>query len=322
MKEIITVTGPITSEELGFCQCHEHIALSKGKPYDINPALCIDDMWKSLEEMKRYKSAGGDSFIEAQPCGCNRMTEELKTLSKKSGVHIIASTGFHKFSFYPDKHWIHSISTPELEEIFVQEVTNGMYTDADRTYPTVQCESKAGIIKTAYDAEELSPRYKKLFLAAAGASLRTGRALMIHVEQDTSPALLLDFLLSLGVKPENLIFCHMDRACKDIKAHEDILKKGSYLEFDTIGRFKYHSDEHEIQLIQSLIRLGFQEQLLYSLDTTRERLKSYNPDGTGLDYILTTFNNSLRLSGISEDTIHKISVENPARILTGSAFGT
>lgn len=319
MKEIITVTGPIKSEELGFCQCHEHIALSKGKSYDINPVLCIDNMGKSLDEVRHYKSAGGDSFIEAQPCGCNRMTEELKTLSVKSGVHIIASTGFHKLSFYPDKHWIHSASVAELEEIFVQELTNGMYTDADRTYPSSQCEAKAGIIKTAYDTEELSPRYKKLFQAAAGASLRTERVLMIHVEQDTSPGLLLDFLLSLGVKAENLIFCHMDRACKDIKIHEDILKKGAYLEFDTIGRFKYHSDEHEIQLIQSLIGLGFQEQLLYSLDTTRERLKSYNPAGIGLDYILTKFNNSLRASGVSEDIIHKISVENPAHILTESA---
>ena len=49
MKEIITVTGRIAPEELGFCQCHEHIAMSKGISYQINPALCMDDMEKSLE---------------------------------------------------------------------------------------------------------------------------------------------------------------------------------------------------------------------------------------------------------------------------------
>ncbi|WP_333813907.1 phosphotriesterase [Muricomes intestini] len=316
MKEIVTVTGPIAPEELGFCQCHEHIAMSKGKSWYLNPALRIDDMAKSLEEVRRYKSCGGDSFIDAQPCGCNRMAEELRKLSVKSGVHIIASTGFHKLCFYPDSHWIHFISEAELEEVFVRELTTGMYTDADCTYPSVQSSVKAGIIKTAYDTEELSPRYKKLFRAAASASLKAERIIMIHVEQDTNPILLQDFLLNLGMQPENLMFCHMDRACKDIRIHEDVLKKGSYLEFDTIGRFKYHSDEHEIQIIQSLVDIGYATQLLYSLDTTSDRLMSYNPDAIGLNYILTKFNASLKSSGISEDIIHMLSIENPARILT------
>ena len=316
MKEIVTVTGPIAPEELGFCQCHEHIAMSKGKSWYLNPALRIDDMAKSLEEVRRYKSCGGDSFIDAQPCGCNRMAEELRKLSVKSGVHIIASTGFHKLCFYPDSHWIHSISEAELEEVFVRELTTGMYTDADCTYPSVQSSVKAGIIKTAYDTEELSPRYKKLFRAAASASLKAERIIMIHVEQDANPVLLQDFLLNLGIEPKNLMFCHMDRACKDIRIHEDVLKKGSYLEFDTIGRFKYHSDEHEIQIIQSLVDIGYATQLLYSLDTTSDRLMSYNPDAIGLNYILTKFNASLKSSGISEDIIHMLSIENPARILT------
>ena len=316
MKEIVTVSGPIAPEELGFCQCHEHIAMSKGKSWYLNPALRIDDMAKSLEEVRRYKSCGGDSFIDAQPCGCNRMAEELRKLSVKSGVHIIASTGFHKLCFYPDSHWIHSISEAELEKVFVRELTTGMYTDADCTYPSVQSSVKAGIIKTAYDTEELSPRYKKLFRAAASASLKAERIIMIHVEQDTNPILLQDFLLNLGMQPENLMFCHMDRACRDIRTHKDILKKGSYLEFDTIGRFKYHSDEHEIQIIQSLVDIGYATQLLYSLDTTSDRLMSYNPDAIGLNYILTKFNASLKSSGISEDIIHMLSIENPARILT------
>ena len=61
MKEITTVTGIIAPEELGFCQCHEHIALSKGRSFEINPALCIDDMAKSLEELNQYHHFGGNS---------------------------------------------------------------------------------------------------------------------------------------------------------------------------------------------------------------------------------------------------------------------
>lgn len=316
MKEIMTVTGPIAPEELGYCQCHEHIAMSQGVSYQVNPALCMDDMEKSLEEVKRFHLKGGSSLIEAQPCGANRMALELRSLSEDSGIHIIASTGFHKLCFYPKDHWIRTLPSSDLEELFVRELTEGMYIDADCRLPRTQCAARAGIIKTAYDTEELSPRYKRLFLAAARASLRTHRILMIHVEQGTNPALLQDYLLNLGIRPQDLMFCHMDRACQDLDLHKRILSNGSYLEYDTIGRFKYHSDEHEVQLFKNLISAGYERQLLYSLDTTRTRLRSYVPDAIGLDYILTVFNQLLRDSGISEEIIHLISVENPKRILT------
>lgn len=316
MKEIITVRGPIKADELGFCQCHEHIALSSGKSCSVNPALLIDDMEKSLEEVLRYQSAGGCSFIDAQPLGCNRMTEELKGLSEASGIHIIASTGFHKLAFYPEDHWIHTLLSSNLAELFIRELTCGMYVDGDLGLPIRQCDSRAGIIKTAYDTDGLSPRYQELFTAAAKASLQTDRVIMIHVEQNTNPVILQDFLLGLGIAPKNLIFCHMDRACQDMGLHKTILKEGSYLEFDTIGRFKYHSDAHEIQIFRELIDAGYERQLLYSLDTTRSRLKSYTPDAIGLAYILTTFNPALQAAGVSDSRIRLFSVENPARVLT------
>lgn len=316
MKEIVSVTGTIAAQELGFCQCHEHIALSKGKSFDINPALCIDDIKKSLRELEQYRCSGGCSLIEAQPCGCNRMTKELFALSKNSGVQIIASTGFHKLLFYPETHWIHSLPVSELTEIFVQELTQGMYIDGDTSPPSRQCNVRAGIIKTAFDSQELNGRYKKLFRAAAIAARQTSRILMIHVEQGTDPRRLQDYLLDQGVASRNLMFCHMDRACPDIRVHKDILKRGSYLEFDTIGRFKYHSDEYEISLFTNLIDAGYVQQLLYSLDTTRERLRTYNTSGIGLDYILNKFNPALLAAGVTEDIIHMLSTTNPARLLT------
>ena len=63
MKEIITVTGAVAPKELAFCQCHEHIALSKGTSFAVNPALCIDQMTKSLEELERYRSNSSRLFV-------------------------------------------------------------------------------------------------------------------------------------------------------------------------------------------------------------------------------------------------------------------
>ena len=96
-----------------------------------------------------------------------------------------------------------------------------------------------------------------------------------------------------------------------------ILKEGSYLEFDTIGRFKYHSDEREIEKFMYLLDAGYEDRLLFSLDTTRERLQAYNPDGVGLTYILKTFRTKMLQAGITEAQIEKISNKNCIRALTG-----
>ncbi len=316
MKEIVTVLGTISKDGVGFCQCHEHIMLSKGKSFEINPVLCLDDPEKSLEEVKRYRLAGGGTVLDAQPGGCNRMAEELAYISRESGVNIIASTGFHKLVFYPEGHWIFTVSQEEMEDFLVKELTEGMYTDADRGLFIRQCGARAGFIKTALDVEGLSPIYRRLFSAAAGAAIRTNRFIMVHIEQAADPIYLLDFLMKKGVSPQNLMFCHMDRACKDLEVLKQVLKAGVYLEFDTIGRFKYHSDEYEIQLLQELIAAGYENQLLFSLDTTRARFKAYDASAVGLDYILTTFVPKLRRAGIKEETIRKISEENCVRFLT------
>lgn len=316
MRNIMTVLGPISGNELGFCQCHEHILLSKGRSFEVNPALCIDDINKSALELIRYKRAGGHSIIDAQPGGCSRMASGLADISASSGVNIIASTGFHKLMFYPASHWIHTATEEMLTEFFIEELTNGMYTDIDHVFQKSQCPSRAGIIKTALDTEGLTCRYQKLFDAAVKAALVTDKNIMIHVEQNTDPTRLLDHLLSLGAAPARLIFCHMDRACPDFQLHLDILRHGCYLEYDTIGRFKYHSDEHEAGLIRDLIQEGYETQLLYSLDTTRARLKSYAQDAVGLDYILTTFNRLLLDAGITQEQLHLISVTNCVQALT------
>ncbi|MDD3140877.1 MAG: hypothetical protein PHX08_18165 [Lachnospiraceae bacterium] len=316
MKEIISVLGKISPKEVGFCQCHEHILLSKGKSFALNPALCIDDIKKSICELIRYKEAGGSTIIDAQPIGCNRMTEELAHVSTSSNVNIISSTGFHKLSFYSNTHWIHNINVQTLGTIFTRELTEGMFINTDTHFPDMQCTSRAGIIKTALDTEGLTPRYQTLFNAAILAALDTHQPIMIHVEQNTNPIPLLDFLLNKGLPGNQLIFCHLDRACKNFDIHRKIASSGAYIEYDTIGRFKYHSDYQEILLIKQLISNGYENQLLLSLDTTSERLKSYSEHAIGLDYIIKKFIPLMSAQHITKDQINLFTVHNAVRALT------
>ena len=311
MKRITTVLGDIAPGKLGFCQSHEHLTIAGDSPIAGGSERRIDDPEKSCAELELYYAAGGRAIVDAQPLGCGREAAMLAGISEKSGVHIIASTGFHKLSFYPDDHWMHSIGEEELAQIYIHELERGMYLDGDAHIPQQHGSAKAGQIKTAVDTEALSPRYQKLFRIAAEAAKAADCAIMAHIEQNTDPRPLAEFFMKQGLPGDRLILCHLDRAIPDIAIHKEICAQGIYLEYDTIGRPKYHDDEKEAEIILELVNSGYEKQLLLSLDTTRSRLRSYG-GFPGLAYILDDFIPLLLKQGLTETHIRNFFIENPA----------
>jgi phosphotriesterase-related protein len=243
------------------------------------------------------------------------MEQWLHDASVKTGVKIIASTGFHKLDFYPEDHWIRSFDVPALTRIFAGEILEGMYTDANRGLPGERMHSRAGMIKTAIGNAPLGGRYRELYSAAAAAAVQTGVPMLCHIEPSANAVAIVEFLAAAGVPTESIILCHLDRTVGDGWPHFTVAKSGVYLEFDTIGRFKYHTDEAEIDLIVKLIGLGCEDRILIGLDSTRARMKSYG--GTiGLDYLLRTFIPLLRQRGVSPTIIDKLTIHNPSRALS------
>ncbi len=311
-KRIRTVRGDILPETLGYCQCHEHLFLTGGTPAAPNAALCIDNLRLSARELCAYRNCGGSAVTDAQPVGCGRSAQALLSLSEQTNVHIIASTGFHRPTYYAPSHWIFRWEKERLTELFMQEITDGMFAAYGSEPPmTLPFRCRAGQIKTALEPEGLAGPRRMLLLAAAEAAARTSAPLMVHVERGSDPVALADFWEEHGISPQKMIFCHMDRMIDSPEVHLALCKRGAYLEYDTIGRYKYHSDEHEAQLIEQITAAGFVRQLMLSLDTTRRRLISYG--GTiGLCYLLETFLPLLKARGFSDRELLQIQRENPA----------
>jgi predicted metal-dependent phosphotriesterase family hydrolase len=309
-RRIETVSGAITPGELGFCQAHEHLFIASGHCETIVSSLRIDDYNLTLRELEHYRNAGGVSLVDAQPVGCGRMAQHLARAAKEAGVNIIASTGFHKLEFYPPGHWIHTTPKESLAELFIGELTKGMHSDGDHAWPSRRLAPKAGVIKVAVGVKGPSDEYERLLDAAAAASCATSSPLLCHTEMGKGAIQLVDFLMSRGVPAKSIILCHLDRTT-DVVLNKEAASTGVYLEYDTIGRFKYHSDKEEIDLINFMIDAGFQDQLLLGLDTTRERLTSYG-GSIGLDYLWVSFIPQLLNSGVSAECVEKMTVANPA----------
>lgn len=311
---VTTVTGPVPARSLGFCQPHEHIMLRAGQPARLNPALRADETEKSRTEVSDFFRAGGRSLVDAQPVGCGRMPSALAAISQDTGVHIIASTGFHLQRFYPTGHWLRSAPPGRLTELFISELLEGMHENADQSLEGPVVPYRAGLIKTACEAGPLTARSKSLFSAAAQAALLCHVPVMIHTEAGCDPMEVFRLLTAAGVPPKRMIFCHMDRTMPDQKTVFQLCREGAFVEHDTIGRPKYHSDQAELCLILDLLEAGYAGQVMLSLDTTNQRMRSYG-GSIGLTYLIGTFLPILAAAGIPQETIRLLTTDNPARAL-------
>lgn len=307
---IRTICKDIRPEEAGHAQCHEHIWLNRGASCQVNPALCMDDHSRSLQELKDYAQAGGGLIVDAQPTGCGRNAPMLAKLSKESGVHIVAAAGFHKKEFFDD---LQLLTWPEemLAKLYTREIEAGI------TDP-LQGSSlfRAGILKAAADGDwQNDPVYRRLFEAVAQAAGQTNAPVMIHTEKGNDILSLIRWFQKRSIPPEKLLICHLDRTHYDPSYHREVLSTGCSLCYDSIHRLKYVSEQDEMDLLCAMKQSGHTGQIVLSLDTTSQRLRSYDAEDMGLDYILNTFIPQLAERGFTDEEIRQMCITNARNIL-------
>lgn len=311
MERIRSIKGDIDKKLLGVCQCHEHLFIADGPSRTINKALYIDDYEKSYAEAMTFKKAGGNSFIDAQPYRCGRMSEKTLELCRETGLNAICCTGFHKIEFHESLEWLESIGEDELTQVFISEVRDGMTaSNGEKT------TAKAGLIKCALTREGIgfNKTYDKLFNAVRHAAAETLAPVYVHLDSGTDALKMIDFFTKNCIDANKLILCHLDRARYDFGYHCEVAQTGVFLEYDTIQRTKYHSDAEEIALILHMVEKGFVDKLLLGMDETNLRLKSYGAP-FGMDYILTEFQYKLKDVGIGKDAFMQIMINNAADAL-------
>ncbi len=310
MPTVETVLGPVAPSQLGHCQAHEHLIVRATPAAEANPALRIDDEEKSRLELNDYRAAGGGAVVDAQPGGAGRDAAALSRISRESGVAVVTVTGYHRPMFYPADAPLFFQDEGALYERFLMELTVGV-ADGGR-----RLAIRAGAVKAALGSEDLSGRAGRMLRAAARAAARGGAALILHTEADTDAVAAVGLCEGAGLSPARIMVCHLDRQAEDFRPHEAVAATGAYLEYDTIGRFKYHDDASEIRLILHMLEKGCRDRLLLSLDTTAARLGRYGGE-IALTDLIERFLPRLRAAGVPEADLAAITRANPARALAG-----
>lgn len=306
MNFIQTVNGKISAEEMGVTYSHDHILFIPPSPFSENdPTLRLDDIDKSLHEMEIFKHAGGGCVIEMSTVETGRSPEGLLKISRATGVHIVAATGFNK-SIYCE-----AVVTNKT----IDEIAKNMITDLQKGMGGGKI--KAGVIKASSSKNKFSDGEAKIFKAAVLAHQGTGATISTHTEAGTMALEQIKIFKDAGVQPESIVIGHLDRKLEWDYINE-VANTGVFMNFDQLSKEKYYPDLLRIEFIKKLVSGGHENQIMLSGDLAR---MSYLPSygfgyGPGYTYILWRFIPWMIEEGISREVIDMIMVKNPARAFT------
>ncbi len=342
---VMTVLGPISSEELGTTLCHEHLYLDNQrswrgvehpvarrfaeKPVSIedlgtlhdDPYLSLDnqrltDVDLTIAEVARYAEAGGRTILDPTCRGMGHDPLAVRRISEESGLQVVLGCGYYLQRTHP----------PEVATSSVEELTARI--EADVREGIDGSGVRPGFIGEIGVSPDFTHDEEKCLRAAARAQARTGIPLSVHL-----PGWLrygewvLDVIEQEGGDVRSTILCHQNPSHDDPEYQVRLARRGSYLEYDMLGMPYYYpgegqspSDDQAAVAIRNLIGLGFGGQILLSGDVfLKMMLTAFG--GMGYAHVLERFVPRLRRHQVPERAITRMLVDNPRALFEAASNG-
>ena len=200
-----TVLGPVRPSELGPTTTHEHLyidfsfmyrpAQDTPRPeladapitlenlgwirrnyYSNRANLTLLDLDTLVDEVGRFRQAGGGAIVDATTAQIGRDPHALARISRESGVHVVMGAGYYVAAVHPEGTGERSVD--DLAREIVADVVDGVDGSGIR----------AGIIGEVGCTWPLAPTERKSLLAAAVAQRETGAAILVHPGRDPGRA--------------------------------------------------------------------------------------------------------------------------------------
>ena len=320
-KQINTVQGPVSAEELGVTLIHEHFLFGFPRNGGFLPGCYNREeaLRTCLGAARNYLSHGVKTVVDATPCDTGRDVELLKTISEQSGLNIVCSTGHYLEAAGNPSYFLSSI--PELSatyiyEMFMEEILHGIG----------KTGIKPGVIKLASSKNRITDYERLFFQAAAWAQKETGVAIITHTQKGTMGPEQADLLIAEGADPGKIAIGHM---CgnTDLAYQVRTMDKGVYLAFDRFGIqgvIGTPMDSTRVAMLIELLKLGYTDRLLLSHDIVNFWIGSppkWPEPVAGLmanwhpAHIFENIIPELKKTGITDRQINKILIENPKKLL-------
>ena len=317
LTNIQTTTGTATPDQLGRTLIHEHVLV--GFPGWELDALApkfkrAEGMARGVDQMHELQSHGVGTFVDPCPMDLGRDVEFLAELSQKSGMRIICTTGAY-FEAEGNTYTFRNLPVEQITEIYIKEIEDGIGDTG----------IKAGAIKIATGAHQVSDYERKLVTAGARAAKATGVPVISHTQEATCGHDQIDLVTGEGVPAGQLVVGHTD-GTSDYDYQESLAARGAFVGFDRFGISLFQPDEVRVANIVKLVAAGHLQRILMSHDSimcwlgrpvpyanTFEAMQEMLPNWRS-NHIFKEILPKLRAAGLSAEQIETILVDNPRRL--------
>ncbi len=337
-----TVLGPVPVDELGITLTHEHLLNDvsswwtpteaigvdpaelasapvsehllwhlRQAPFANHDNCRLDDLDVACEELQQFATLGGTTVVEATGFGIGRDLVGLRAISERTGVHVIAGTGFYLEDSHPEN--MQALGVDGVAERILADLRDG----EDGVRPGVIGEIGVSAEFTA--AERISLR------GAFTAQRESGLPVQVHLPGWFRLGReVLDLAESEGVDPGRVVLCHMGPSGHDVDYQRELLERGAWVQYDMLGMEVFYSDqgvqcpsdEENARHIARLCDLGHHDQLLLSQDIFIKSLLRRH-GGPGYAHVLQYFAPRLARHGLDESMVAALLTDNPRRLFSG-----
>jgi predicted metal-dependent phosphotriesterase family hydrolase len=300
--KIMTVTGPIDPQAMGFCLPHEHVMSTFGADSARYPSYDRDKLFNQvLPYLQQISAYGCQTLVDCTATHFGRHPELLREVSQRSGLTILTNTGYYGAA--DDKYVPPHAFDETADQIAGRWVREWVFSIDDTGI-------RPGFIKTAIDQGPLSEIDRKLVIAAARTHLQTGLPIQTHTGDNWEGVQeILSILSTESVDPGAWIWVHAHQH-QDSAHLVEAAGGGAWISLDGIHP---ESSPHILKIIHVLKEHGHLQKVLLSHDGD-----SYFGEGEfrPYHYIFIGFISQLEQAGFSGDEIRQLTVDNPQRAFT------
>ena len=304
-KYIHTIRGPVEIDSLGLMLPHEHLFTDLRGPHVPDygrgkPSAVVNVVKPYLLEAV---DAGVTALVECSTVGVGRNLDMLRALADVTPIHILAPTGVYREAYIPAS--LREMGEKGLADLWTKELTEGI----------AETSIRAGFIKLAMSDDGPTGLEIRNLRAAALASQNTGVVIAVHTIGGKVARQEMNVLEEVGLDLQRFIWVHAQTE-PELSVLKEAAGRGAYIELDTVGA-PFQAQTELLETAIALIEAGFAGQLLLSHDAGWYNPAS--PDGLpdsgyrGYTALATDFIPALSERGVSQEAIHQITVNNPAR---------
>jgi phosphotriesterase-related protein len=306
---IRTVLKDIAPDSLGSAATlfHEHLSFEwarvTGRQDRPGPSKEATDVAYLGEQLELAAGEGVGCIVDAGTTDVGRDVAFLRQIAARTRVHIVACGGLYMQRTYPAD--IAARSEDQIAGDLVKEAAAGRYGAFGEI---------GEMPNAAMTADE-----RKVFRAVGRAHLRTNLPIFTHNAYGTGPNVpkdaglrQLDAFESVGVTPGRVAIGHT--CCLDDPAADvirEIAKRGAYVGVDRVTGGLV-PDDKKVGMVLKFLEAGYADRLLLSSDYNFTARSASRP---GYGTTLTMFVPKLRAAGVTDETLRRITVDNPRRFL-------